>query len=325
MARRIMTGLDYLPLDISFFQDRKVRKLQRRADPNAPIVYLAILCAIYKEGYCLRWDEDMAFDIAELLHVEESYVRRVVEVCLEVELFHKPTFDAHEVLTSAGIQRRYEHVCEKSKRKARIAQFSLINLEEMPINSEEMPENENNEPDTSEFMQTSKASKVSKEEKEIYKEKEKLKAECFFRNWRNPFRELEKIETYYTGPKAKKKWKSMTVDEKVSAIRMWSQVPQQPARFTPSLLSAWKGVYEPLVNMSAPENVRAAALDNGLDILPGSSVLTLVLPTCLAAYLENNTQIFAGAMRELQMRAMCKKIIYRIYDGQIEQIQTPKQ
>ena len=41
------------------------------------------------------------------------------------------------ILTSKGIQERYEFICQQSKRKAKITEYSLINSEETDINSEE--------------------------------------------------------------------------------------------------------------------------------------------------------------------------------------------
>ena len=184
MARSIIRGLEYIPLDLDFWQDRKLLKLRRQCGLDAPMIYLVILCAIYKEGYYVKWDEDFAFDIAELLHTEEQHVSDVIDVCLEVDLFSRQMFDAHRIFTSYGIQRRYNMVTERSKRKGCVTEYSLlIPSEEKGINSEETPIPSEKKGISSDSLKEKKEKKeINKKEKFI---KEKILAEfTFVKNWR---------------------------------------------------------------------------------------------------------------------------------------------
>jgi Domain of unknown function (DUF4373) len=139
MARPIKTGLSYFPLDVDFHNDIKLRKLVRQKDGRAISVYLILLCSIYKNGYYLEWDEDLAFIIAESTGYPEDYILEVIHCCLEVGLFCKIMFEQHHIFTSHGIQIRYKTVCKTYNKTALITKYNIIKSQETPIKSEETP------------------------------------------------------------------------------------------------------------------------------------------------------------------------------------------
>ena len=49
MARISKPGLDYFPLDVNFFQDRKVRRISNRHHAAGIAALTSLLCLIYKE------------------------------------------------------------------------------------------------------------------------------------------------------------------------------------------------------------------------------------------------------------------------------------
>lgn len=137
MGRKVKRGLDYFPFDIDFFQDIKIRKLIRRQSGKAITVYALLLCFIYKDGYYMRWDKELPFIISELSGYDEVYISEVIKDCIALGLFSHSMFETEGILTSAGIQERYQRICADCKRKCMIREFDLISSEEMPINSEE--------------------------------------------------------------------------------------------------------------------------------------------------------------------------------------------
>lgn len=139
MGRNKKTGLDYFPFDIDFFQDLKIRKLIKYQGGKAIAVYALLLCNIYKQGYYMRWDEELPFTISEQTGFEEAYIREVIKCCMVVGLFSKELFESDKVLTSSGIQDRYKTICFLCRRKADIFEFNLISSEEKGISSEEKP------------------------------------------------------------------------------------------------------------------------------------------------------------------------------------------
>lgn len=137
MARPVKQGLEYFPFDIDFFQDLKIRKLIKYQGGKAIAVYALLLCNIYKQGYYMRWDEELPFTISEQTGFEEAYIREVIKCCTVVGLFSKELYETEKILTSKGIQERYQNVCILCRRKCDFSEFNLISSEETYINSEE--------------------------------------------------------------------------------------------------------------------------------------------------------------------------------------------
>lgn len=137
MGRNKKIGLDYFPFDIDFFQDLKIRKLIKYQGGKAVTVYALLLCNIYKQGYYMKWDEDLPFIVSEQTGFEEAYIREVIKCCLVVGLFSKDLYETDNVLTSKGIQERYQKICVLCRRNNEILEFNTISSEEIPISSEE--------------------------------------------------------------------------------------------------------------------------------------------------------------------------------------------
>lgn len=114
---RLKKGLDFFYFDISFYDDIKIRKLIRYHGAQSVVVYQLILVRIYSEGYYLVWDDDLPFIVAEVSHLQDDYVKTVIDYCIEVGLFDKQLFESDKILTSKGIQSRFFDFCVVSKRK----------------------------------------------------------------------------------------------------------------------------------------------------------------------------------------------------------------
>lgn len=139
MARPNKHGLDYFPFDVDFFTDFKVRKLMRSQSGKAVAVYACLLCNIYKNGYYVRWDNELPFYISEQTGFEEVYIQEVIKNCTVIDLFSKEMFEKYNILTSKGIQKRYLEICRQLRRSCGIGEFSLVIAEETPVIAEETP------------------------------------------------------------------------------------------------------------------------------------------------------------------------------------------
>lgn len=138
MGRKIKQGLEYFPLDTNFFSDIKIRKLIKYQGGKAVTIYTLLLCNIYKEGYYIRQDNELAFVISEQTGFDESYILEVIKCCLSIGLFSKELYEKESVLTSKGIQERYQFVCFQARRKCGIKEYNLIPSEDKTISSEEI-------------------------------------------------------------------------------------------------------------------------------------------------------------------------------------------
>lgn len=127
MGRKPKSGLERFPVEVSIFQDRKVRQLVRVDGAEAVSVYMALLCVIYKRGYYVKLDDRLCETIAKRLGLSWELVLLHVIKCADVGLFSKGFFHRDRVLTSRGIQRRYLLACQTYRRTASITDYDLIN------------------------------------------------------------------------------------------------------------------------------------------------------------------------------------------------------
>lgn len=306
MARPQSKGLKYLNLDVSFLQDRKVRRLIRRNGENAPLVYIALLCTIYTEGYYIKWDEDTALDLADATRMDEAYVQNVIEGCLEVGLLSQEMFDENKILTSHGIQKQYQAICEQCKRKTIVEEYSLLvsseetqqNGQEQEVSSEEMPQRKEKESKeekkrekniSSSCCSSSFESAPTSEEEE--KQQQSFVLNFFLRNWQEPMKEFYKKFIPWNSS-AGRKWSEMDNDERVAAMIQWTQKPSRQPRFSQQFLGMWEQVVCKLM-ATAPNEVIWAALDDGLRWEKKKDRLYwLYCHQCLCDYLEHNLDSF---------------------------------
>lgn len=108
MARPTKKGLDYFPLDVNFLSDIKVRRIVKACGSESVHILIALLAYIYRDdGYHVRWNDDIAFLVADEVGAKEGSVVEVKTKALQVNFFDKDLFDKYQILTSKGIQDRY--------------------------------------------------------------------------------------------------------------------------------------------------------------------------------------------------------------------------
>jgi hypothetical protein len=139
MGRTANKGLEYYPFDTDFFSDIKVRRLIRRQGGQAVTVYACALCFIYKNGYYIGADNELAFIISEQTGYEEAYIQEVLKCCLSLGLFDKEMYEKEKVFTSKGIQERYARICSLTKKRSGVSEYSLITSERKAIVTEVLP------------------------------------------------------------------------------------------------------------------------------------------------------------------------------------------
>lgn len=127
MARPLKQGLDYYPLDVEFYRDIKVRRLNHAFGAASTVILLTLLGAVYKdEGYYAEWNEDLCFLVAADSMATEELVTAVVRKALEVGLFDQTCFERYGILTSKAIQRHYLAATYKRKEVKVVAEYLLV-------------------------------------------------------------------------------------------------------------------------------------------------------------------------------------------------------
>ena len=160
MARPCKTGLHYFPFDVDFFDDFKIMDLLNEYGTLGVLIYENILCKVYKNGYYLeipleKLAASIVRDIGNRWAKDKKLVLQVIQYCADIGLFNHDLL-TQSVITSAGIQRRYQTVTVRSKLiKSKYwllekendqevlinAPSKEVNVAETPINVAETPIN----------------------------------------------------------------------------------------------------------------------------------------------------------------------------------------
>lgn len=133
MPRPQKAGIDYFPLDVNFFSaDNRIKILKARFGADGITIFIYLLCEIYRAGYFMRFDEDALFVVSDDLSMSSDKVKQVLNFLLERSLFDNILFQSDKVLTSTGIQRRFQlAVKERAKKNPiEIKDFWLLSNDE---------------------------------------------------------------------------------------------------------------------------------------------------------------------------------------------------
>lgn len=127
MARPIKHGLDYFPFDVDFFSDEKIMAISGEFGVKGEITAIKLLCAIYRNDYFIEWSEMLKFKLLkELPGVNSNLLEDIIARLVKWGFFDKHLFDTEGVLTSRGIQRRYQAICTKMHRKNDVQRYWLL-------------------------------------------------------------------------------------------------------------------------------------------------------------------------------------------------------
>ncbi|WP_019132672.1 DUF4373 domain-containing protein [Peptoniphilus obesi] len=105
MARPTKEGLDYFPLYVDIFEDEKIEAISGEFGIKGEIVVIKLLCAIYKNGYFILWNDlTIAQMLKRLPGISKDLLNNIVERLVLWEFFNKDLFHSVGILTSENIQ-----------------------------------------------------------------------------------------------------------------------------------------------------------------------------------------------------------------------------
>lgn len=132
MGRLRKEGNEFFSFDADFFSDRKIKILKARYGADGITLYIYLLCEIYKNGFYLKLDEDFEFIVSDDLNMNSDKVKQVLAFLLERSMFDKQLFQSDAVLTSTGIQRRYQLMVKSRavKNPITVERYWLLSEEE---------------------------------------------------------------------------------------------------------------------------------------------------------------------------------------------------
>ena len=151
MPRQPKKALDYFPKDVNYYDDDRIADLLDEFGPIGQTIYDVILCIVYKNGYYLELPLDklarmVVRYIGNRWIKSKDIVLQVIHYCAEIGLFDIDLL-RQNVITSAGIQKRYSEVTARNKvnkdnywlLKKENASTALISAPEISISAAEMP------------------------------------------------------------------------------------------------------------------------------------------------------------------------------------------
>lgn len=132
MGRLRKEGNEFFSFDVDFFSDRKIKILKARYGADGITLYIYLLCEIYKNGFYLKLDEDFEFIVSDDLNMNSVKVKQALNFLLERSLFDNTLFQSDKVLTSTGIQRRYQLMVKSRavKNPITVERYWLLSEEE---------------------------------------------------------------------------------------------------------------------------------------------------------------------------------------------------
>lgn len=110
MARPRKKGNVYFPFDVDFFGDRKIKEVRGKYGTDGVTLYIYLLCAIYEEGYYLQVDSGFNYVASYDLGMSDDKIGQMLNFLCERSLFDDKLFASDKVLTSRGIQQRFQEM-----------------------------------------------------------------------------------------------------------------------------------------------------------------------------------------------------------------------
>lgn len=208
MARPIKKGLDFFPLDVSL--DDNLELVEAECGLEGFAIVIKLWQKIYANGYYIEWEEENALLFSRRINSDLTTVNSVINACFKRNLFNKLLYEQHKILTSKGIQSRYDKICRDAKRK----DFE-INLEFNLINPEFIPEKQEFTPEESTQSKVNK-SKEEKSKRFIPPTLEEVSQYCRERNNyvdAQKFIDFYESKGWYVGKNKMKSWKA--------SVRTW--------------------------------------------------------------------------------------------------------
>lgn len=132
MSRTQSQGIEYFPMAVDFFSDKKIKVLKARYGADGVAVYVYLLCQVYREGYYTRVDEDFIYMISDDLNMSSDKVQQVMTFLFERSMFNEQLFKSDAILTSTGIQERWQKAISTRARKSpiEVSKYWLLNESE---------------------------------------------------------------------------------------------------------------------------------------------------------------------------------------------------
>lgn len=134
MARPIKAGLDYFSMDVHL--DSKFQLIEALHGMVGFAVVVKLYQKIYGDaGYYCEWTPEVSILFARACGVEHEKVTAIISDAMRWKLFDESMFDKFNILTSAGIQKRYLEATARRRSVDFNSEYLLLDIQSMPVNA----------------------------------------------------------------------------------------------------------------------------------------------------------------------------------------------
>ena len=171
-------GRKFFYFSTAFFADRKIKILKARYGSDGLVLFIYLMCEIYREdGYYLRYDDDFEYIISADLGMNYQKIGQILNFLLERSLFDNTLFKSDKVLTSREIQLTFQEAVKGKAVKNPVAvderlwllkkdeTAAFIKVQPKNGNSGNLPSFSGNSNDNSENSNTKQSKANTKESK----------------------------------------------------------------------------------------------------------------------------------------------------------------
>ncbi len=291
---------------------KKLIRLRQKHGASGYGVYWMLIERLRdEEGYTSDRDYEMiSFD----LRVDVEIIRSVVEDFGLFELsedgryFHAPGLDERmelkDVRSAAGKKGAANRWSKNADRMAQNGKSMANGMAKDDFaNSIKEKESKDKKEEISKLSFSSPSSSspsVEAESSEDEKQQEQILSYMFFKNWAAPGKEMERFIAFNNTDN--RCWAKMNKTQQDSALILWKQKPEQPARFGKEYLAFWNKIYETLVLCNAPHGVIMHALSDNIRFDENTSGSVIHCPQDVRDFIEANMEKFRTVIQTYLFR-----------------------
>jgi len=171
MARPLKQGVDYFPLDVHI--DNKLKFIKIKYGIEGYGVMICLLQHIYSLSYWCSCTDDDILLLSDELKIGYDLLFDVIKEGLKRDFFNQELYEKHSILTSKGIQKRYQEIVKRRKEVEVIEEYLVIdnnfgvNVNINEVNADTMQTSSKH--DVSKSTQSKVNKTKVKEKKEVYR------------------------------------------------------------------------------------------------------------------------------------------------------------
>lgn len=124
MARPLKQGVDYFPLDVHI--DNKLKFIKIKYGVEGYGMIICLLQHIYSLSYWCSCTDDDVLLLSDELKVDYDKLKNVIAEAVKRDFFNKELYEKHSILTSRGIQKRYQEIVKRRKEVEVIEEYLVI-------------------------------------------------------------------------------------------------------------------------------------------------------------------------------------------------------